>query len=564
MRKIFPIIALLFSSYFFTSCDLDTYPDNEIIDKDIEEIEMVSQLLVDGAYSRFKTIEEYDNQLYTGNTYVRHYFQMAEFPSDNITLSGRTSDPLYEANTYKRSSSVRNVRYLWYIMYNIIGSCNPIIESISDDNPDGQILYLKGEALTMRSLVYLHLSQLWSRPYSHGRDNLGVVLVTSTEAKPVVRSTVGEVYDQIVADLEKAVQLMSNGTKRGAENDKGYMSKETAQGLLSRVYLYRGEYDKAIQVVNDMLAGADPATKLTPSERYPQYFANALTEQETLWAVAHSQTDSRGSSSLASMYITVNGVGWGEVYASDPLLDLYNRYSGDLRSKFIEPSYNEKYPDQYTVRWAVPAADDFYSSAIRDVEWDSSKNKYSFTEGNEKIYVETEVIGTYPRNYIMLNGQKHVARLSKKMMMRDNSYPKFFVNKFSYQDGDGMLSSPVMLRWAEVILNRAEAYAHLGQTDKALEDVNTIRRRAGLNGTALFSSSNMHGYTNVLDVVLDERRMELSFEGHRMHDVFRNKKNMDRHYPGVHPWEEVKHTDNKIVYLIPSDEVNVSNIPQNP
>jgi hypothetical protein len=74
----------------------------------------------------------------------------------------------------------------------------------------------------------------------------------------------------------------------------------------------------------------------------------------------------------------------------------------------------------------------------------------------------------------------------------------------------------------------------------------------------------MHGYTTVLDVVLDERRMELAFEGHRMFDVYRNKRDMDRRYPGVQPWEVVKYTDNKIQFPIPYGEWSVSGIPQNP
>ena len=126
-----------------------------------------------------------------------------------------------------------------------------------------------------------------------------------------------------------------------------------------------------------------------------------------------------------------------------------------------------------------------------------------------------------------------------------------------------MLSSPVMLRWAEVILNRAEAYAKLNQNDKALNDVNVIRTRAGLSGDALFSATNMHGYTSVLDVVLDERRLELAFEGHRMIDVYRNKRSMNRQYAGVQPWEIINYDNNKIQYPIPSNEILVSGIEQN-
>jgi hypothetical protein len=153
--------------------------------------------------------------------------------------------------------------------------------------------------------------------------------------------------------------------------------------------------------------------------------------------------------------------------------------------------------------------------------------------------------------------------------------PMIFVTKFSYQDGNPMLSSPVFCRWGEVILNRAEAYAHKGQVDKALADVNVIRKRAGIPDEGMFSAANMHGYTGINDPeigtctaieenVYDERRLELAFEGHRMFDVYRNKLNMDRRYAAAQPWKVVPYTEPHIQYPIPNNEWTVSGIEQNP
>ena len=110
---------------------------------------------------------------------------------------------------------------------------------------------------------------------------------------------------------------------------------------------------------------------------------------------------------------------------------------------------------------------------------------------------------------------------------------------------------------------QAEAYAHLNRDGEALNDVNVIRRRAQLPESAMFSESNMHGYTSVLDVVLDERRMELCFEGFRATDLFRNGKTMDRRFAGVQPWEEVAAGDSRFPFRIPFDEISVSGIPNN-
>ena len=92
-----------------------------------------------------------------------------------------------------------------------------------------------------------------------------------------------------------------------------------------------------------------------------------------------------------------------------------------------------------------------------------------------------------------------------------------------------------------------------------------LRKRAGLPNEAMMTQANMaeRGYTDVLDVVLDERRMELAFEGFRTLDVYRNRRSLDRRYAGVHTWEVIDPDDPKILYPIPYDEVTVSGIQQN-
>ena len=92
--------------------------------------------------------------------------------------------------------------------------------------------------------------------------------------------------------------------------------------------------------------------------------------------------------------------------------------------------------------------------------------------------------------------------------------------------------------------------------------MNLIRRRAGLPNEAMFTTANYssQGYESVLD----ERRMELCFEGHRMFDIFRNKKSLDRRYVGYHPFEVIDYDDPRIALLIPNDEILATpGFPQN-
>ncbi len=540
-----------------SSCNLDFYPNEKFTDEGLKSDSSGVIYVTYGNYASFKDVFEYGGTEMSGNTFVRHFFQMTEFLGDNVNLSGRTTDPLYEAHTYTRTADISNATYLWWVSYKILNGANSVIESITEGD-DSELDHIKGENYFMRAYVHLQLLNLWAKPYSHGRDNLGVILRTKTGDSTTVRASVGEVYDQIVADLIEAARLMSSSSRRG---NAGYISKLTAQGLLSRVYLYMEQNDDVISIVDEMLGGAAASSMLEPTSSYESYYINALNSTETLWAVAHTATETMGGSSIASMYLT-DGQGWGEMYASDTYLNLIERYQeDDLRYSFIKPYYTES--GKYFVRWATADIDSFYVNTTKEVTFDSASNKYYFVDGTETIYVETKTVDTYDQYYITYGGEEIDVRLEPEMKDRFG-YPMYYMTKFSYQDDDPMLSSPVMLRWGEVILNRAEAYAKKGSTALALADVNTIRERAGLSGEQLFASATDHGYTDILDIVLDERRLELSFEGHRPYDIYRNKLSLDRRFTGVQTWEVIDCNDTRIQYLIPNDEVTVSGIEQNP
>ena len=100
-------------------------------------------------------------------------------------------------------------------------------------------------------------------------------------------------------------------------------------------------------------------------------------------------------------------------------------------------------------------------------------------------------------------------------------FPQFYIVKCSREGEDSQLHSPVISRLGEIYLNRAEAYAKLGEYDKALTDLNTIR--------------NGHSLT--------------------------------RDYPGPHnQHEEVKASDYRVTYYIPQNAINAypGTLTQNP
>jgi len=94
-------------------------------------------------------------------------------------------------------------------------------------------------------------------------------------------------------------------------------------------------------------------------------------------------------------------------------------------------------------------------------------------------------------------------------------YASHRVNKWPTQSNTDNI--PV-IRLSEVYLNRAEANAMLGQSAAAQADLNLIRQR----GLATAPPVTATGQA-LLDQIAIERRIELGFEGHRIHDLMRHK-----------------------------------------
>ena len=544
----------------FSSCDLNYFPSDELNSNALLSSDDAPVSVINGCYAMMQEEYAYVDPYESGNTYVRHYFQMAEFPADNTCLSGETSDHLFQAACYKNFDNMKNTSHLWWISYKIIFSANTVIEGVKEGESasNDQIL---GEAYFLRAMMHFNLVNLFGKPYViNNGNNPGVPLRVSTNTEETTRATVAEVYNQVVADLQKGAELM---TSREGKFNPGYASKDAALGLLSRVYLYMGENQKVLDVIATM---SEPTSNLDGD--YEHYFANALTSKETLFACVHTAIESRGSGSIGSMY-NGDGGGWGEVYPSAPLMNLYERYPQDIRMKYIVPVvetdtlHYAKWIGKPSVFFPYKAE----NKAFRSNKWETLKEdaggKYCEIGGTRYNIKEKTVNGEYTEYYVTYDGEDCAARLFNYFPSRREDNPIMYITKFSYQDGDPQLSSPVFLRWAEIVLNRAEANAKLGNTTAALADVDAIRTRAGIPAAGMFSG-NMHGYTDVLDIVLDERRMELAWEGHRMFDVYRNRRTMDRRFPGIHPWEEIEYTADKIQYPIPYVETSVSHIEQNP
>lgn len=577
MKKYILLIATLITA---VSCNLEFFPYDKVSSGSMQNVENAG-VATDGNYALFKAALDYGGFFTVGNTYVRHLFQLNEFKGDNTLMSGKSTDPLFLDSTLDDSATDTNTEYFWFISYKICYATSVLINMIPDDTDDAVLRHIKGENLVMRAFAHMNLCQVFSFPYVWSDGSEPGVIINTGESG-TTRATVKQVYDQVEADLKAAVACMDGGTRRG---NNSYISKATAQGLLARLYLYEGRDQDCINMVGEMLAGAEPSSMLDPD--YEHLFQFTKESKEVLWCVGliDNTTDIAGQSAvLGSMYWCQgdpgDGSGWAEIYWSQPLLDLFWRYPEDKRLTMLDQMHKSK-TGAKMIYWPIPTGDAHYENNIdRNPVFNEATGKWTCTEywfegeteRSMKHEVETEIVNTYPKYYITTHdGNKQYVTVTDSLGCRigggGNVYPLNYMKKFSCQEGQlTNLSSPAFIRWGELILDRAEAYAHLGEDQKALDDVNVIRKRAGLSDEAMFTLANYkeRGYDTVLDVVLDERRLELCFEGFRVFDLQRNKKDIDRRYAGRQPWEVVKYDDLRLRYQIPKKEILVTGIPQNP
>ncbi len=118
---------------------------------------------------------------------------------------------------------------------------------------------------------------------------------------------------------------------------KKYGNKWAAEGLLSRAYLFTEQYDSAIYYANDVINNSP--FQLEPHDSYMASFWNTPQSKEDLFIIYYSNDEDVGEASLGSMY-NGDGAGWGEIYPSQPYLDLITRYPEDIRNQFIDTVLN--------------------------------------------------------------------------------------------------------------------------------------------------------------------------------------------------------------------------------
>ena len=561
------ILTIAFAAAALTACDIERLPYGSMAAEQITNDPNASlDALMNGVYAQLKTWSD-------------PMHRCGEYAGDNMMIRGSSTDAFFEFISYSRTPNNYRLQNFWDYGYKGIAQASNIINMI-EEGQSAEIDNKLGECYYVRGMLYFYFVRAYGRPYYQAPDkNLGVPIVNGTPENVMGdlfledRATVHETYEQVINDLKKAESLMTI--------DKGaaYASKAAAQAMLSRVYLYMsGTYEKpntqyaqlAVEYADKVINSGNYS--LLSRENFMKY--NTFVPEnnaESIFVVKRVASEFSGYDhyyGVGGMYANIGGMGWGEMFASAKYIDLLNETGRndwrpdnykivDARAAFIEPTYRNDH--QLVFRFIKRDSETVENYA----QFNAVKNgaTVTCTDAEGTSYTLTPVSEEEEIYTIEYQGATYEGVLDYFINL-NRVYPQFYITKCSREGEDSHLHSPVISRLGEIYLNRAEAYAKLGNYSAALSDLNTIRERSIVGGG--YASLDA---SNAGDLIDKERQLELAYQAERSYDVFRNGKPLDRSFPGPHNQAEiVEASDYRVTYYIPQNAINAypGTLTQNP
>lgn len=266
MKKQFKyILALTMCGVLGTSCKrelLDPIPETSITDA--TSFDTPDRILnqVRSIYAALKN----------GNYYGGRYVVYGDIRGEdflNETSNNVTGYDVYNMNP--TNASQNSVKNLWSQAYFTINLANLFLDGMAEKGTAivGQTVannYL-GEARFVRALSYYSLLQYYARPYADGNGSkpglpLRLTGIKGPGASDLARSTVAEVYTQILADLDFAEANLPL-THGSAILNTTRAHRNTAIAFKTRVLLSMQRYADVITNANKIVSNAAPFVAAT-------------------------------------------------------------------------------------------------------------------------------------------------------------------------------------------------------------------------------------------------------------------------------------------------------------
>lgn len=287
---------ILFASatLMLASCDLDKLPEGQYVSDDQKEetINDRPNLITAEINAMAAKLNFFGTISDDLNTYHNDYGIAAV----SMILESGGQDLVALTNGYNWFSHCQNYsdrlysssedELIWKTLYNHLKAANSVLALIDADTDDATMKVYRGQALASRAYDYLNLVQIYQFTYIGHENELAVPIVLETmteeELQNNPRATVQQVYDQIMNDLNQAVELLA-GFDNGSNKDQ--IDEAVVYGLRARANLLMQKWADAAKDAEKALAGGTPQSLNEVSS--PTF--NSATASSWLWGVLISQ-----------------------------------------------------------------------------------------------------------------------------------------------------------------------------------------------------------------------------------------------------------------------------------
>lgn len=489
------VVSLLFLSMAisFSSCKLDvldTVPRDRFSEDAIWDDPALIETFISSTYRSLPAgfrYSLYNLSVMSDELNARNNSWLYAYWQGNLT-----ADNLGIANSWSGVYAAPNTNQNYWTTINRVNIFFQNIDRERSKPLDEEVKKrMEGENKVIRAKCYFELiSQYGGVPIVSKPFNL-------KDDFKMKRNTYDEVMTFVLKDIDEAIALLPSSYDAA---NMGRITKDAAMALKSRVLLYRAsplnnttndrtKWEAAAKAAKDVIdlgkyaLFSDYRTLFLEENRY---------NSEIIWQRPYNQLVSP-----EAVYVELssypNGYnGFAQIHPLQNLVDDYETIRGVLPEN--DPLYNDQ--DPYKDR--DPR---FYASILHDgMLW----------KGRE---VETFLPGGKDSNE---------GSISPWNASETGYYSRKFVNeRINNPSSTNMSQTPwTFFRYAEILLNYAEANYFLGNEALAREYVNLVRNRPSVKMPPI--SATVTGPA-LFDRIVNERRVELVFELHRWYDIRRWK-----------------------------------------
>jgi hypothetical protein len=302
MKKFNKYILLGSAALAMTSCaDLDTEYLGAYVstDQKAEVLEQNPEMGVAAVAGIF-------SQLSSPFTISSNHYDFG-YPAVMMGMDHKTTDYISKDSGYNwfrtyeaysgLDSSVTSFQ-MWYYMYTQIYSTNAVISSVGYEPTSDLNRFFLAQATAVRAWDYWNLAQIYQKNYSGSETLACVPIITEQNQSDAAvngcsRNTVQEVYDQILSDLNIAIEMLTGNTTNPSEvvstQTKRLISLPVAYGLRARVYLTMHKYAEAAADAQAAIANFSGRPYTIDEVSTPGF--TDMSDASWMWGIAINETD---------------------------------------------------------------------------------------------------------------------------------------------------------------------------------------------------------------------------------------------------------------------------------